>query len=47
MANQKQYERVQWGGLKLSGVGRENGAYGIGSFVETRAILEVTRCMRL
>jgi aldehyde dehydrogenase (NAD+) len=30
-----------WGGFKLSGVGREYGAYGISAFVETRAILEV------
>jgi aldehyde dehydrogenase (NAD+) len=33
--------RAPWGGFKFSGVGREYGAYGIGAFVEPRAILEV------
>jgi aldehyde dehydrogenase (NAD+) len=30
-----------WGGFKYSGVGREYGWYGIGAFLEPRAILEV------
>ncbi len=34
--------QAPWGGFKFSGVGREYGAYGIGAFLETRAILEVT-----
>ena len=33
--------QAPWGGFKFSGVGREYGAYGIGAFLETRAILEV------
>ena len=33
--------QAPWGGFKFSGVGREYGAYGIGAFVEPRAILEV------
>ena len=33
--------QAPWGGFKLSGVGREYGAYGIGAFVEPKAILEV------
>ena len=28
-----------WGGFKYSGVGREYGRYGIGAFLETRAML--------
>jgi aldehyde dehydrogenase (NAD+) len=32
--------QAPWGGFKYSGVGREYGRYGIGAFVETRAILE-------
>jgi aldehyde dehydrogenase (NAD+) len=32
--------QVPWGGFKYSGVGREYGAYGIGAFLETKAILE-------
>jgi aldehyde dehydrogenase (NAD+) len=32
--------QAPWGGFKFSGVGREYGAYGIGAFLETRAILE-------
>jgi aldehyde dehydrogenase (NAD+) len=33
--------QAPWGGFKLSGFGREYGAYGINAFLETRAILEV------
>ena len=33
--------QAPWGGFKYSGVGREYGSYGIGAFVEPRAILEV------
>ena len=33
--------QAPWGGFKLSGLGREYGAYGIGAFVEPKAILEV------
>jgi aldehyde dehydrogenase (NAD+) len=33
--------QAPWGGFKFSGVGREYGAYGIGAFVEPKAILEV------
>jgi aldehyde dehydrogenase (NAD+) len=32
--------QAPWGGFKYSGVGREYGRYGIGAFLETRAILE-------
>jgi len=32
--------QAPWGGFKFSGVGREFGAYGIGAFLEPRAILE-------
>jgi aldehyde dehydrogenase (NAD+) len=32
--------QAPWGGFKYSGVGREYGQYGIGAFLETRAILE-------
>jgi len=32
--------QAPWGGFKFSGVGREYGRYGIGAFLETRAILE-------
>jgi aldehyde dehydrogenase (NAD+) len=32
--------QAPWGGFKFSGVGREYGQYGIGAFMETRAILE-------
>jgi aldehyde dehydrogenase (NAD+) len=34
-------DQAPWGGFKFSGYGREYGAYGIGAFVEPRAILEV------
>jgi hypothetical protein len=30
---------MPWGGFKYSGVGREYGRYGIGAFLETRAML--------
>src|SRR5246127_1187392 len=33
--------QAPWGGFKYSGVGREYGQYGIGAFLEPRAILEV------
>jgi aldehyde dehydrogenase (NAD+) len=33
--------QAPWGGFKFSGVGREYGSYGIGAFLEPRAILEV------
>ena len=33
--------QAPWGGFKFSGVGREYGAYGIGAFLEPKAILEV------
>ena len=33
--------QAPWGGFKFLGVGREYGAYGIGAFLEKRAILEV------
>ncbi len=32
--------QARWGGFKYSGIGREYGRYGIGAFLETRAILE-------
>src|SRR5712691_7161354 len=32
--------QAPWGGFKYSGVGREYGQYGIGAFLEPRAILE-------
>jgi aldehyde dehydrogenase (NAD+) len=32
--------QAPWGGFKFSGVGREYGQYGMGAFMETRAILE-------
>jgi aldehyde dehydrogenase (NAD+) len=32
--------QAPWGGFKYSGVGREYGRYGIGAFLEPRAILE-------
>ena len=32
--------QAPWGGFKYSGVGREYGSYGIGAFLEPRAILE-------
>ena len=32
--------QAPWGGFKHSGVGREYGAYGIGAFLEPRAVLE-------
>ena len=32
--------QAPWGGFKFSGVGREYGRYGIGAFVEPKAILE-------
>jgi aldehyde dehydrogenase (NAD+) len=34
--------QAPWGGFKHSGVGREYGAFGIGAFLEPRAILEAT-----
>ena len=32
--------QAPWGGFKHSGIGREYGAYGIGAFLEPRAVLE-------
>jgi hypothetical protein len=32
--------QAPWGGFKHSGVGREFGTFGIGAFLEPRAILE-------
>jgi aldehyde dehydrogenase (NAD+) len=32
--------QAPWGGFKYSGVGREYGQYGIGAFLEPKAILE-------
>ncbi len=34
-------DQAPWGGFKFSGYGREYGSYGIGAFVEPRAILDV------
>ena len=34
--------QAPWGGFKHSGIGREYGAFGIGAFLEPRAILEAT-----
>jgi aldehyde dehydrogenase (NAD+) len=39
-------DQAPWGGFKFSGYGREYGSYGIGAFVEPRAILDVAKIMR-